>query len=78
MGKTEQNTEIPKHAEQVDSLRKRAYLIFEEYNYKKEEIFDSAISVIAVLTEKPGTTVQEALDVLETARTILLKYQLIS
>ena len=78
MGKSEQNVERPKHAEQVDSLRKRAYIIFEDYPYKEEEIFDSAIGVVALITDKPGTTVQDALDILEEARTILLRYQLIS
>lgn len=78
MGDTRQDMESPKHAAQVDSLRKRADVIFEDYPYRDEERFDSAIEVLAVLTERSGTTVQDALDILEEARTILLKYQLIS
>lgn len=49
MGKSEQNVERSKHAEQVDSLRKRADIIFEDYPYKEEEIFDSAIGDIGLI-----------------------------
>lgn len=78
MGDTRQDIEPPKHAAQVDSLRKRADFILEDYIYRDEDKVDSALGVLGLITETPGTTVQDALDILEEARTILLKYQLIS
>ncbi len=77
MGDTEQNAGQPKYAEQVDSLRKRAAFICKDYDFKDGYKFDAALAVIAAATEEPGTTVQDVLDILEEARTILLKYQLV-
>lgn len=78
-GKMEENRAgTLKHAEKVDSLNKRASFICQDYNFKDEEKFEAALEVLAAVTVKPGTTVQDALDILEEARTILLKYQLIS
>jgi hypothetical protein len=78
MEETGAGIRTPKFAEQVDTLRKRAAFICEDYDFKDGEKFDAALEVLAAVTVKPGTTVQDALDILEEARTILLRYQLIS
>lgn len=72
-----QNEEKPKHAVQVDSIRKRADFIYEDYHWMDMEKFYTAMECIGVITEEPGRTVQDAIDILEDAKAILLKYQFI-
>lgn len=76
MGDTGQNVEKPKC--QVCSSWEEAYeIIREDYNFLNEVRADTVLNVVAAITANPGTTVQDALDILEDARKILLQYRLI-
>lgn len=76
MGDTGKNVENLKY-QMCSSWQEVFEDIREDYNFQNEERADTVIDVITAITEHPGTTVQDALDILEDARKILLQHQLI-
>lgn len=76
MGEIGQNTENPE-CQLYSSWQEIFEVIRKEYNFSDEERADIVCSVITAITEQPGTTVQDALDILKDAKKILLQYQLI-
>ncbi len=61
--------------EQEESRRKIFEVIREEHYFKGDE--EQALEIIELLLSKPGKTVQDALDTLKDAKTILLRYHYI-
>lgn len=76
MEDTGKNAENPKY-QMCSSWKELFEVIREEYNFLDEERADTVLNVITAIAENPGTTVQDALNILEDSRTILLRYQLI-
>lgn len=71
MGDTEKRKD-----EQEESRKKIFEVIREEHYFKGDE--EQAVQIIELLLSKPGKTVQDALDTLKDAKTILLRYHYIS
>lgn len=61
---------------QEESQRKMLDIIREEYSFRGDE--EQAMEIIKILLKKPGKTVEDALDTLMDARTILLRYHYIT
>jgi len=61
---------------QEESQRKMLDIIREEHSFRGDE--EQAMEIIKILLKKPGKTVEDALDTLMDARTILLRYHYIT
>ncbi len=77
MGDTEKDMEVQESVEIVPSLRKMAEAIREDHKHIQGYV-DRVVRILEIVAEESGTTVQDALDLLEDARNTLLQYQMIS
>lgn len=75
MGGIVQDAEAAGYAEQVPSMWKMIETIREDRPSTWWD--DIVVRILEDVTQQPGTTVQDALDILEDARKTLLQYQMI-
>ncbi len=79
MGETRQNAQISESRKRVNPWEEIFDAIYEDYNFLASEHVDAVFNVIKAITEHPGrTTMQEAMNILEDARRILLAYRTVS
>lgn len=77
MGDMERNTGTSQYAKQIPALREMVDIIREENAHYPDEV-DRVVRILGILAEESGTTIQDALDLLEEVKKTLLQYQRIS
>ncbi len=78
MGETRQNAQISESRKRVNPWEEIFDAIYEDYNFLASEHVDAVFNVIRAITEQPETRMQEAMNILEDARRILLEYRRVS
>lgn len=77
MGEIREIVQTAESRERVSSWEELFKDIREDYNFLAAEHTDTVFNVIRAITGQTGTTVLEAMNILEDARRILLEYQTI-
>ncbi len=78
MGETRRNAQTAESGKLVNPWEEIFDAIYEDYNFLAAEHVDTVFNVIRVITERPETRIQEAMNILEDARRILLAYRTVS